>query len=175
METPSQRAEDVRGELSRRRKAALLTIGAMSVLTVALSLIAFFGKNLFRHQSSAAFDLPFKISVLALGIGSVVLRRASYSSMRLKDVAALKGAFGVLRTLWMTTVQVACLGAAISLFGFITTAATADTSYAYRAGLVGLLVLLYHYPTRTSWQRALDRFVTLGPESQKLHPVQPAD
>jgi len=92
-------------------------------------------------------------------LGAVALRRTKFAAMRLQDIGALKGASGLLITLQRTTLQVAGLGIVIALVGFIATLVSANDFYAYGAGLVAVAVLLYCYPTRTSWERALLRFV----------------
>ena len=148
----------------RRRNAAATVVVVLLVLTLALAVIAFFGKNFFRHQNNPSLRIAWMITTLTFGTGSVILRRTRFSVMRLQDIAALKGASGLLKTLETTTLQVALLGGAISACGFITTFMTGDDLYTYRSALVGLAVLLYSYPTRASWQRALEKFVRFGPE-----------
>ena len=164
VERSDQIAMEVQAELTRRRNAAAAIIGVLLVLTLALAVVAFFGKNLFRHQNNPSLRVAWMITTLTLGIGSMVWRRTKFSAMRLQDIAALNGATGLLRTLGTTTLQVAVLGAAISAFGFVTTFMTGDDFYTYRSALVGIVVLLYSYPTRASWQRALEKFVRFGPE-----------
>lgn len=145
-------------ELLRRHKAAVLTVRVFLALTVALSGAAFLGRNHFRQQDNPALDIAVRIAILCFGLGSVVLRRTRFSAMRLQDIAALSGISGLLATLQRTTVQVALLGATIAIFGFSATLMTGNDFYAYGAGLVGLVVLLYCYPTRTSWQQAVAKF-----------------
>jgi hypothetical protein len=153
-----QGAKAIQTELVRRHKATARTVVALLVLTILLSAIAFLGKNLFRHQSNPSLDIAWRITILIFGLGSVVLRRTKFSTMRLQDIAALKGDSGLLRTLEKTTIQVALLGTVIGAFGFIATVGTGVEFYTYESGLVGLVVLLYCYPTRASWQRAIQKF-----------------
>jgi hypothetical protein len=70
-------------------------------------------------------------------------------------------------TLQRTTLQIALMGATAALVGFAATLATGDDTYTYRAGLVAVAVLLYCYPIRTAWQRAVVRFSPApnGPDS----------
>jgi hypothetical protein len=164
VETPDQIAKEVQAELVRRRNAAATIVGLLLVLTLALAVIAFFGKNFFRHQTNPSLRIAWMITTLTFGTGSIILRRTKFSAMRLQDIAALKGASGLLKTLETTTLQVALLGGAISVCGFIATFMTGDGFYTYRSALVGLAVLLYSYPTHASWQRALVKFVRFGPE-----------
>lgn len=78
--------------------------------------------------------------------------------MRLQDIGALSGASGLLRTLEKTTIQVALIGASISAMGFVVTLLTGNDFYAYGASLVGIFVLLYCFPTLSSWRRTLQQF-----------------
>ena len=78
--------------------------------------------------------------------------------MRLQDIGGLEGASGLLRTLEKTTLLVALIGSAISVMGFIATLLSGNDFYTYGAGLVGVAVLLYCYPTRSSWNRTVQQF-----------------
>lgn len=164
MEKVSQIAAEVQAELVRRHRTAVLIVRFLLFLTIIFALIGFLGKNLFRQQDNPALDIALRISILSFGLGSVVLRRTRFSTMRLTDIAAAKGASALLKTLQNTTLQVAELGGAIALIGLIATIMTGNAFYTYGAGFIGFVVLLYCYPTRTSWQRALQKFVPLGPE-----------
>jgi len=103
--------------------------------------------------------MAVRIVVLILGLGSVVWRRTKFSTMRLQDIGSLQGAVGLLQTLEKTTLQLAMLGAGIALIGFITTLVTGNALYTYWAAAIALVVLVYAYPTKSSWNRTLDRFV----------------
>lgn len=69
-----------------------------------------------------------------------------------------QGQTGLLITLQRTTLEIALMGAAAAVVGFIATLVTGDDTYTYRAGLVAVAVLLYCYPIRTAWQRAVERY-----------------
>ena len=151
-------SDDIHTELIRRHKAVAMTVRALLALTVVLSLVAFIGRSQFRHQDNPALDWALRITILIFGLGSVILRRTRLSAMRLQDTTTLKGVSGLLATLASTTMQVAMLGAAIAIFGFVAAVITGNDFYAYGAGLIGFVVLLYCYPTRSSWQQAVQRF-----------------
>jgi hypothetical protein len=157
-------SSDIQTELRRRQKAAALTVRALIVLIIVLSLVAFIGRSHFRHQENPLLDIALRITILIFGLGSVVLRRTRFSAMRLQDIAALKGVSGLLGTLERTTIQVAILGIVIAIFGFIVTLRTGNDFYTYGSGLVGLVVLLYCYPTLFSWQRTVERFAPTAAE-----------
>jgi len=75
--------------------------------------------------------------------------------MRLKDIAALKGLSGLLKTLQDTTIQVACIGGAIALMGFVITIMTGDWTSMLRSGGVSAIVLVYCFPFRSAWERVV--------------------
>ena len=164
MQPPERFSSDIHTELIRRHKAATLTVRALLALTVVLSLIAFIGRSYFRHQDNPALDRALRITILIFGLGSVILRRTKLSAMRLQDITALKGTSGLLATLASTTLQVALLGAAMAIFGFVATLSTGNDFYSYGAGLVGFVVLLYSYPTQSAWQQAVQKFGQSAPE-----------
>jgi len=158
MQPTERRSNDTEAELIRRHQATALTVRAILVLIVLLSLLAFIGRNHLWHDDTEHFEAALKITILILGLGSVILRRTMFSATRLQDVTAIKGTSGLLSTLTSTTLMVALLGAAMAVFGFIATVMTGNDFYSYGAGLVGFVVLLHAYPTRKSWQRAVQRF-----------------
>jgi len=145
-------------ELLRRHRTTVLIVRVLLALTVALSLAAFLTRGRLRQEENQSLDIAVRVTILIFGLGSVALRRTRFSAMRLQDITALAGVSGLLATLQKTTLQVAVLAAVIAVFGFITTLLTGNDFYAYGAGLVGVVVLLYCYPTKTAWQQAVARF-----------------
>jgi len=95
------------------------------------------------------------IAILVFGLGAFVLRRTKFAALRLKDIAAVKGPSGLLKTLQDTTIQCASIGGAIALMGFIITIRTGDWTDMLRATGVAVIVLIYCYPFRSAWQRTL--------------------
>ena len=151
-------------ELARRHKTAARVVGGLVILPIGLSLIALLGKDRFHQETNPSVDIAVRITILILGLGSVVLRRTRFSAMRLQDITALQGVSGLLRTLAGTTLQIAAIGATISVLGFGATVMTGNDFYSYGAGLVGFVVLLYCYPTRSSWDRAVRKFAPNEPQ-----------
>jgi FtsH-binding integral membrane protein len=150
---------DIQSELNRRHRAAVTTVAGLLIATILLAMVAFLSKSYLRQQSNPSLDMAVRIVVLILGLGSVVWRRTKFSTMRLQDIGSLQGAGGLLQTLEKTTLQLAMLGAGIALIGFITTLVTGNALYTYWAAAIALVVLVYAYPTKSSWNRTLDRFV----------------
>lgn len=133
-------------------------MAGLLVGTVLLSVVAFLGREYFRQQPNPSLDIASRITILFLGLGSIVWRRTKYSTLRLQDIGALQGAPGLIQTLEKTTLQLALIAAAIVVIGFITTLLTGNEFYSYTGGAVGLVVLLYCYPTKRSWVKTVQRF-----------------
>jgi hypothetical protein len=109
-------------------------------------------------RSNPSLDIAVRIGILIFGLGAIALRRTQFASMRLQDIAALRGPSGLLITLERTTLRVALLGAVIAVIGFGATLMTGNDFYSYGAGLVAVCVLWYCYPVRVSWEQAVRRF-----------------
>ena len=149
---------EAQAELARRHKAAATTVLGLLVATILLSVIAFLGKPYFRQQVNPPLDIAVRIVILIFGLGAIVWRRTKFQPMRLQDIVGLQGVTGLLKTLEKTTIQLAFLGAAITSIGFIATLATGNDLYTYWAVAIAVVVLVYCYPTKSSWLRTLYRF-----------------
>jgi len=158
MDRPAELANGVQAELDRRHRITALTIHSLLVVTPLLSLFVFAGKGYLYPHDNPSVDVTWKICVVIFGLGSIVLRRTRFAAMRLKDIGALRGPIGLIITLEKTTLQLAVLGAVIAVMGFICTLMTGNPRYTYGAGLVAIVVLLYCYPTKTSWRRTVQQF-----------------
>ena len=71
--------------------------------------------------------------------------------MRLQDVAALRGASGLLETLQKTTVIVAAIAALIAVLGLLISVMTGAGTDMLYLGAIAAAVLLYAYPRRAAW------------------------
>lgn len=164
MEISTEQSGDIQAELARRQKSTATTVLALLVAAVLLCILAYVSKKFLVPQNNPALDIAVRITILIFGLGAVALRRTKFAAMRLQDIAGLKGPIGLLITLQRTTLQVAFLGAVIVVLGFVATLLTGNDFYTYGAGLVSIAVLLYSFPVRRSWERALKQFTT--PPSQ---------
>ena len=149
---------DIQAELNRRHRAAATTIAGLMIAAILLSVVAFLGKGYFKEQSNAPLEMAFLLTMLFLGLGSIVWRRTKFGSMRLQDISGLQGPLGLLSTLEKTTIQLAFFGATIAALGFIATLITGNEGHTYRGTAISLVVLLYSYPTKTSWSRVINYF-----------------
>lgn len=146
-------SESIETELARRHRMAAIVVGALLGLTIALVAIAFvYAESLYR-PGDPSLAMALWIAILIFGLGSFVLRRTRFQTMRLRDIAALRGISGLLATLQGTTIQVAFIGGAIALMGFVVMIMTGNKYHMLRAGGVAAIVLLYAFPQRPAWQR----------------------
>jgi len=136
------------------------TVWSLLVAVILLCVLAFVSKKFLTQRTNPSLDIAVRISILIFGLGAIALRRTQFAKMRLQDIAALRGASGLMITLQRTTLRVAFLGAAIAVIGFTTTLMTGNDFYSYGAGLVAVAVLLYCYPVRSSWELAVRRFTS---------------
>jgi cobalamin biosynthesis protein CobD/CbiB len=144
--------ESTQDELTRRHAAAARFVGGMIVFTLLLVAAAVSGVlgNALNFNPMLANIL--RISIIFLAGGAFVFRRTKFTAMRLRDIAALRGATGLLDTLQRTTVSVAVIGGVIAVFGFVVSLMTANPWEAILLGGVAVVVLLYSYPRRDAWQ-----------------------
>jgi hypothetical protein len=167
-----QSPENVQAELNRRHKSAATTVLGLFVATVLLCVIAYLGKGYFRQQPNPVLEMAVWIAIIILGLGSIVWRRTKFSTMRLQDIGGLQGATGLLSTLQKTTVQLALAAAAMSAIGFAATVGTGDDFYTYRAAAIAAAFLvLYCYPTKSSWIGTIQRFAE-KPEPSSANSVK---
>src|SRR5438874_12943509 len=125
------------------------------VLDIALLVIAYLAAARLFRPRDPSLTMSLWIAVLVFGLGAFVLRRTRFAAMRLKDIAALRGISGLLKTLQDTTIQIVFIGGAIALMGFIITILTGEWKDMLRAGGVSAIVLLYAYPFRDSRRRTV--------------------
>jgi len=132
-----------------------MVVVAFLVLDVGLVVLAFFASNSIYRAGDPSLIMGLWIAILVFGLGAFVIRRTKFAAMRLTDIAAVKGVSALLKTLQDTTIQVAAIGGAIALMGFVITILTADWTNMLRAGGVAAIVLIYCYPIRGAWQRVV--------------------
>ena len=147
----AQTVEGTQGELARRHATAANVVKLVGVFTLLLMLVALSGflSGSVRFNPVAANTLRF--AVVFLGVGAIVFRRTRFSAMRLQDIAALRGASGLLETLQTTTVTVALIAAVIALLGFLVSMMTAAGTDMLYFGVIAIAVLAYCYPRRAAW------------------------
>ncbi|HEY6802672.1 MAG TPA: hypothetical protein VI306_03745 [Pyrinomonadaceae bacterium] len=149
---------EIQSEIARRQKASARTVIALMIAAVLLSVIAFLGRNYFNQRLSFGMDMTVRITILVFGLGAIALRRTKFNAIRLQDIGGLQGTSGLLKALEQTTLQLAILGALIVVVGFVGTVLMGNEFYTYVGALISIVVLLYSYPTKSSWIRTILRF-----------------
>jgi hypothetical protein len=149
----SPTTESIQGELTRRHRTAAMVVGALLGLTIALIVIAFVSSEALHRPGDPSLAMALWIAILVFGLGSFVLRRTRFQAARLEDIASLRGTSGLLATLQGTTLQIAFIGAAIALMGFVVMIMTGNKYDMLRAGGVAAIVLISAFPQRAAWQR----------------------
>ncbi len=153
-------------ELTRRHRTAALVVNAMLVLTLALVGISFVAKNYLSRPGDQTLVKLLWVLIIIFGLGALPLRRTRFNATRLQDIASLRGVSGLLATLQGTTIQIAFIGGAIALMGFILSMMTTERGELpwdmLRAAGVALVVLFYCYPRRSAWQRVVQGIEQTG-------------
>jgi beta-lactamase regulating signal transducer with metallopeptidase domain len=148
---------NIQSELARRHRSATIVVWFFFALNIVLVAIAYLARERIFRPANPQLAFGLWLVILVCGLGVFVLRRTRFSAMRLRDIAAVKGVSAMLRTLQGTTIQVASIGGAIGLLGFIITIMTGDWSNMLRAAGVSIIVLLYCYPFKSAWQRTVQQ------------------
>jgi hypothetical protein len=97
---------------------------------------------------------PIVVTVIAIGLIVVILRRILMSKMALGQ-ASIRGVGATLNKL--TTATIVCLAIAelTAILGLVFYLMTGDYQYSWRLGGVGILLTLYSFPRRGEWERAV--------------------
>ena len=149
-----------------------MTVIALLLLTLALAGVAFLAAESIYRPGDPSLAMALWIAVLVFGLGAFAFRRTRFNAVRLQDVAALQGVTGLLATLYGTTVQVAYIGGAIALMGFVITILTGNKYDMLRAGGVAFIVLLYSYPVRSAWKRVVHGIEQTGDANDTQEPAK---
>ena len=154
---------EVQAELARRHKSAAITVAGLLVATILLSVVAFLARPYFIQKPNPPLDIAVRIAILVIGLGAVAWRRTKFATMRLQDIAGLAGVSGLLQTLEKTTIQIALFAAAVTVIGFVSTLLTGNEWYTYWASAIAVILLIYCFPLKSSWNLAVQRFTQPPP------------
>jgi len=129
----------------------------MFALTALLVVLAFTGvrPRLPQGMYNSTVNVVLWITILFLGLGAIVVRRARFAAVRLDAIASLRGPTGLLVTLQRTTVIVALVGGTIAVLGYLLALLTNDTTSMRNSAIIAIAVLFYCYPRRAAWQRVI--------------------
>ena len=167
MATSNALPANVQAELLRRHKSTATTVLSLLVAIILLCVLAYVIQKFLPQRSNPSVNMGARISMLIFGLGAITLRRTRFAAMRLQDIAAIRGASGLIITLQKTTLLVTMIGIAVAIIGFVSTLMTGEAWYTYTAGVVAAAILLYGYPVRLAWEQAVRRY-TLTENSENL-------
>ncbi|MGH9875474.1 MAG: hypothetical protein ACRD9S_23710 [Pyrinomonadaceae bacterium] len=159
MATTTTLSADVQAELIRRHKSTATTVLSLLVAVILLSVLGFVTQKFLTPRNTISLDMTFRIIIPILGLGAIALRRTRLARMRLQDIAAIRGASGLLATLQKTALLMAVIGIAVASIGFGCTLMTGQVWYTYTAGVVAAAILLFYgYPLRPTWEQAVQQY-----------------
>ena len=142
--------------LDQTWRATALITGCFAVTPLLLMIV---GKLFIKETFDGDLATYQKIAKLlyggtiALGLIVVALRRFGFSFVSRLQADAT--AAGVLRKLQGLTLINAAIGELIGLLGFMAFVVTRDYQFCWRLGVVSLAIILYSFPRRAEWARAL--------------------
>ena len=146
-------------ELRRRHKSTATTVLSLLVAVILLCVLALVSQKFLTQRNNPTLYIAFRISVPILGLGAIVLRRTRLATMRLQDIAAIRGASGLIITLQKTSLLMLAIGVVVAIIGFASTVMTGEMWYTYTGGVVAVAILsFYAYPVRSSWEQAVRRY-----------------
>jgi hypothetical protein len=151
----TQTFDGTQDELARRHRAAALVVWAMVALTLLLLALALSGALRGALEPDPQFGGTVRIVAAIFALGAIMYRRTKFSSMRLRDIGALRGPTGLLKTLQTTTVHVALVGGAIAVMCFVVGLMTGAASDRWLC-VIALAVLFYAYPRRAAWRSVVE-------------------
>jgi len=151
--------------LDGRYRMAVIIVLAFGISVLIYLLVAKFIKPGEPVPGSETWMQPAYSAAIVLGLSVVALRRILLSKM-VMGPAAMRGAQAVLNTLQAMTIFCCVLAEFVAIGGLGLYLLTGDYQYSWRLGLVSLFLLLYSFPRRGEWDRA----VAESAKTQGSHP-----
>ena len=151
--------------LDHRYQVTMLVVMAFGIGVMICLLMAKFIKPGESLPGSEKWMQPVYSAAIVIGLSVVVIRRIVLSKLVIGPAAA-RGLSAVLNTLQAMTIICGALAEAVAIAGLTLYLLTADYQYSWRLGLVSLFLLVYSFPRRGEWDRAVA-------ESAKIHSSVP--
>lgn len=146
-------AEDQRILNQRYRTTAILVM-AFGISVMIYMLIAKFIPPRESPPGSETWAQPIYSGAIVLGLVVVALRRILMSGMFLKS-AIQRSAAAVLKNLQAMTILCCALAEAAGIGGLVFYLLSGDYQYSWRLGVVSLFLIVYSFPRRGEWERAV--------------------
>jgi hypothetical protein len=146
-------AEDQKA-LNQRYRTTVIIVMAIGISVLIYMLIAKFIPPKESPPGSETWMQPIYSGAIVLGLAVVALRRILLSRMFLKQ-AIERGVPAVLSSLQTLTLLCSALAEVAGIGGLIFYLLTGDYQYSWRLGAVGLFLIVYSFPRRGEWERAV--------------------
>lgn len=147
-------AVEHQNELDRRWKLTVLVLAFFALTPILLVTV---GRFLIKEGFDGDLARYYQITRLLYGgtiiIGLCVIALRRLGAMWVRRASA--SADSKLIKLQTLTIITAALGELIGILGFVAFMATGDYQFCWRLGVVSLVVILYCFPRRAEWARAL--------------------
>jgi F0F1-type ATP synthase membrane subunit c/vacuolar-type H+-ATPase subunit K len=162
----------VTGDTSQKEESALARVAAahrtsrIIVLAFAASVVIYtvIGIALGEGRAERGARAPFLLAGLVLALGSMAVRRAQLGRMRLEAVARRRGARGLVRHIFITTLVSSALAEAAGVLGLVSGLLGGSQLEVIILGVIGLMMVLSNYPRRSAWEDAVEHFATTLPQ-----------
>jgi len=165
----TSKPEQARDRVAAAHKTAVVLVTAF---TLSIVIYAGVGTLILKTRTGSPqgeLPYPFYAAAAALAIGSIVVRRAQLHGMKLENVATIRGVDGLIKHLLNATIMAAAIAEIIGVLALMVAFFGGSQSDVLRLGAVALVISLYNYPRRSSWQRAVDYFsATLPADESRL-------
>ncbi|MCS6816916.1 MAG: hypothetical protein N0A16_03195 [Blastocatellia bacterium] len=145
----------------RHRLAVFLHLAMVSSGLVAFLVSYLFSQTMGVSIASAAEHRALRQALygaaFVMSIGVIVLRRWLFGIGRVGRVAQRHGIVGVIEHLLKSTIILGAISESVVLVGFVLSMLTRVFEDMWRLGGIGMVLLLYTYPWRSMWARAIER------------------
>lgn len=140
--------------LGQRYRTAAIIVGAFCISVLINMLVAKLMPVDDIKPGTETWQQPAYSAVIVLGVVVVALRRIMMSKM-LMGTATQRGPSAVLQHLFMMTIIICALAEIAAIGGLVLFQMTGDYQYSWRLGVVSLFLLLYTFPRKGEWERAV--------------------
>ncbi len=147
-------AVEHQNELDRRWKLTALLLASFAFTPIVLVVV---GRFLIKESFDGDLARYYQITRLLYG-GTIMIGLAVIALRRLGTMwvsRANASATRKLNQLQGLTIITAALGELIGILGFVAFMITGDFQFCWRLGVVSLVVILYCFPRRAEWARAM--------------------
>lgn len=140
--------------LDQRYRTAAIIVMAFCISVLVYLIVAKFITVEDIKPGTETWQQPAYSAVIVLGVVVVALRRILMSKT-LMATATQRGVSAVLQHLFTMTIIICALAEIAALGGLVLYLLTGDYQYSWRLGVVSLFLLLYTFPRKGEWERAI--------------------